>query len=90
MTAGSPNGYDALYYNWELACTEAAAQDRVMDRANYRVMAPLHIAETREKAIENVRAGFGKWQLYSCSTPPFPGALAWDFPTRAAVSYVPQ
>ena len=54
VMAGSPNGYDTLDYNWELACTEAAAQGRVMDRANYRVMAPFHIAETREKAIDNV------------------------------------
>jgi limonene 1,2-monooxygenase len=67
VMAGSPNGYDTLDYNWELACAEAAAQGRVMDRANYRVMAPFHIAETREKAIENVRAGFEKWQLYSYS-----------------------
>jgi hypothetical protein len=32
-----------------------------MDRTNYRVMAPFHIAETCEKAIDNVRAGFEKW-----------------------------
>jgi len=47
VAAGSPNGYDTLDYNWELACREAAGQGRVMDRANYRVMAPFHIAETR-------------------------------------------
>jgi len=41
-----------------------------MDRRNYRVMAPFHIAETREKAIENVRAGFEKWQLYAHSVNP--------------------
>ena len=72
--AGSPNGYDTLDYNWELACAEAAAKGRVMDRSNYRVMAPFHIAETREKAIENVRAGFEKWQLYSYSVNPEGGA----------------
>jgi limonene 1,2-monooxygenase len=74
VMAGSPNGYDTLDYNWELACAEAATQGRVMDRANYRVMAPFHIAETREKAIENVRAGFEKWQLYSYSVNPEGGA----------------
>src|SRR5712675_480938 len=58
VMAGSPNGYDALDYNWQLASSAAAAQGRVMDRANYRIMAPFHIAETREEAIENVRAGF--------------------------------
>ena len=65
VMAGSPNGYDALDYNWQLANAEAAAQGRVMDRANYRVMPPFHLADTREKAIENVRAGFEKWELYA-------------------------
>src|SRR6202049_3983278 len=74
VMAGSPNGYDALDYNWQLANAEAAAQGRVMDRANFRIMAPFHIAETREKAIENVRAGFEKWQLYSYSVNPEGGA----------------
>jgi len=74
VMAGSPNGYDALDYNWQLASSAAAAQGRVMDRANYRIMAPFHIAETREKAIENVRAGFEKWQLYSYSVNPEGGA----------------
>jgi limonene 1,2-monooxygenase len=72
--AGSPNGYDTLDYNWELANREAQAQGRAMDRYVYRVMAPFHIAETREKAIENVRAGFEKWQLYSYSVNPEGGA----------------
>ena len=74
VMAGSPNGYDALDYNWELANREAAAQGRTMDRANYRVMAPFHIAETRVKALENVRAGFEKWQLYAYSVNPEGGA----------------
>ncbi len=74
VAAGSPLGYDTLDYNWKLANAEAAAQGRTMDRSNYRIMAPFHIAETREKAIENVRAGFEKWQLYSYSVNPDGGA----------------
>jgi hypothetical protein len=61
-------------YDWEPACAEAAAQGRVMDRASYRIMAPFHIAETREKAIENVRARLKKWQLSSYSVNPEGGA----------------
>ena len=33
VMAGSPNGYDALDYNWQLANAEAAAQGRIMDKA---------------------------------------------------------
>jgi limonene 1,2-monooxygenase len=75
VMAGAPNGYDTLDYNWDLANRESeAARGRPMDRANFRIMAPFHIAETREKALENCRAGFEKWQLYSYSVNPEGGA----------------
>jgi len=48
-----------------------------MDRANYRVMPPLHLADTREKAIENVRSGFEKWELYAYAVNPKGGAAIW-------------
>jgi hypothetical protein len=38
---------------------------------------PFHIAETREKAIENASAGFERWQLYSYSVNPEGGAAIW-------------
>jgi limonene 1,2-monooxygenase len=85
VMAGSPHGYDALDYNWELASTEARAQGRTMDRADYRIMAPFHIAETRDKAIENVRAGFEKWQLYAHSINPEGGA-AIGMPSIEAIN----
>jgi len=85
VMAGSPHGYDALDYNWQLANEEARAQGRVMDRYNYRVMAPFHIAETREKAVDNVRAGFEKWQLYSYSVNPEGGA-AIGMPSIEAIN----
>ncbi|HXQ50009.1 MAG TPA: LLM class flavin-dependent oxidoreductase [Stellaceae bacterium] len=74
VAAGSPMGYDTLDYNWKLANEEAAAKGRTMNRRDYRVMAPFHLAETREKAIENCRAGFEKAQLYHYSVNPEGGA----------------
>ena len=85
VMAGSPHGYDALDYNWQLANAEARAQGRLMDRYNYRIMAPFHIAETREKAIENARAGFEKWQLYSYSVNP-EGSAAIGMPSIEAIN----
>jgi limonene 1,2-monooxygenase len=85
VAAGSPNGYDTLDYNWQLACDGAAAQGRTMDRANYRVMAPFHIAETREQALANVRAGFEKWELYAYSVNPEGGA-AIGLPSVEAIN----
>jgi limonene 1,2-monooxygenase len=56
-----------------------------MDRVNYRVMAPFHIAETRQKAIDNVRDGFEKWQLYAHSINPEGGA-AIGMPSIEAIN----
>ena len=85
VAAGSPNGYDTLDYNWRLANDEAASRGRSMDRANYRVMAPFHLAPTREQALAEVRAGFEKWQLYAYSVNPDGGA-AIGLPSIEAIN----
>jgi limonene 1,2-monooxygenase len=70
VAAGTIAGSDALEFNWTLACSEAAKQGRQMDRAHLRLMAPFHIAETREKAMENCRAGFATYEEYGFSVRP--------------------
>ena len=85
VAAGSPHGYDALDYNWNLANQEAAQKGRTMDRRNYRLMAPFHIAETREKALANVREGFEKWERYAYSVNPEGGA-AIGLPSVEAIN----
>jgi len=35
-----------------------------MDRAAWRLVGPVHVAETREKARENLRFGLEKWLYY--------------------------
>jgi limonene 1,2-monooxygenase len=74
VAAGSPHGYDTLDYNWNLANEGAAARGGAMERRNYRIMAPFHLAETREKAVANCQAGFEKAQLYHYSVNPEGGA----------------
>ncbi len=85
VAAGSPHGYDALEYNWNLAGKEAAAKGRTMDKRNYRLMAPFHLAETREKALANVREGFAKWERYAYSVNPEGGA-AIGLPSVEAIN----
>ncbi len=85
VAAGSPHGYDALEYNWNLAGKEAAAKGRTMDKRNYRLMAPFHLAETREKALANVREGFEKWERYAYSVNPEGGA-AIGLPSVEAIN----
>ena len=85
VAAGSPHGYDALEYNWNLAGKEAAAKGRTMDKRNFRLMAPFHLAETREKALANVREGFEKWERYAYSVNPEGGA-AIGLPSVEAIN----
>ena len=76
VAAGTVAGSDVLAANWNVANTEAAKQSRGMDRADLRLMAPFHIAETREKALANCRKGFAAYEQYGYSVrPEGPAAL---------------
>jgi len=62
--ATSDGGFNALASNWAIA--EALARDngQTMDRSAWRLVGPMHIAETREKAMADVRFGLEKWLFY--------------------------
>lgn len=58
------SSYGALQKNWAIANEIASEHGRTMDANRLRLVGPLHIAETREKARENVRFGFTKYIDY--------------------------
>jgi limonene 1,2-monooxygenase len=64
VAATNPFGYDALSANWKIACDLAAERGRRMDPARLRLVGPMHIAETREQAYENVKFGFERYLGY--------------------------
>ncbi|HWA92419.1 MAG TPA: LLM class flavin-dependent oxidoreductase [Rhizomicrobium sp.] len=64
VAATQMGGYDALAINWKVANDTAAENGRTMDPERLRLVGPVHIAETREKAFENIKFGFAKWQDY--------------------------
>ena len=64
VAATQASGYDALAVNWAVANKVAAENGRTMDPARLRLVGPVHIAETREQAYENVKFGFEKWRDY--------------------------
>jgi limonene 1,2-monooxygenase len=74
VAAANPGGYDVLDTNWSLAKRVAAEHGRQMALSDLRLMAPFHIAETRDQAIANVRWGFDKWQEYAYAISPEGGA----------------
>ncbi|CAE7593726.1 limB [Symbiodinium microadriaticum] len=62
--ATSTGGFNALGPNWEVAEKTAADHGNTVDRSNWRLVGPVHIAETREQARENVKFGVEKWLSY--------------------------
>ncbi|MBN9507791.1 MAG: LLM class flavin-dependent oxidoreductase [Alphaproteobacteria bacterium] len=62
--ATTAGGFNALNSNWAIAEQMAKEHGTRVDRAGWRLVGPVHIAETREKARENLRFGFADWLFY--------------------------
>ena len=57
LGAGLPGGPQKLAEQWRMAEAEAARRGKTMDRANWRLVVNLHVAEDDEQAIRQVRLG---------------------------------
>jgi limonene 1,2-monooxygenase len=64
LGATSDGGFNALGSNWAIAEELAKDNGKTMDRAAWRLVGPMHIAETREQAMADVRFGLEKWLFY--------------------------
>lgn len=64
LGATSTAGFNALASNWAIAEEQAKEHGNTMDRSAWRLVGPMHIAETREQAMEDVRFGLEKWIYY--------------------------
>ncbi len=62
--ATSLGGFDALSYHWGIMEERAASFGQKVDRKQWRLVGPMHIAETREQAIRDVEFGLGDWVDY--------------------------
>jgi limonene 1,2-monooxygenase len=64
LGATSTAGFNALASNWAIAEEQAKEHGQVMDRNAWRLVGPMHVAETREQAMADVRFGLDKWIYY--------------------------
>jgi limonene 1,2-monooxygenase len=64
ISGTSDPALQALFDNWRLAEQTAARHGQRMDRSRLRICSLMHIAETREKAFENVKFGLDAWCRY--------------------------
>jgi len=62
--ATSTGGFNALATNWEICEGRAKEFDQAVRRDQWRLVGPMHIAETREQAVEDVKYGLEKWLYY--------------------------
>jgi limonene 1,2-monooxygenase len=89
VAASSPAGYDVLDVNWGIANRIAAEHGQRMDASDLRLLAPIHVAETREQAVANVQWGFDKYLHYSYSLRP-EGPAAIGLPTSITLDNVEE
>ena len=68
LGATTREGFDVLAHHWSVLESEAAAAGRGTDRGKWRLVGPMHIAETQEQAIEDVRHGFDLFCDYTQRT----------------------
>ena len=64
LAATQKGSFDALDTNWAIANEIASENGHTLHRNNLRLVAPVHIAETREQARANIKFGFDKWVTY--------------------------
>ncbi len=57
LGAGAPGGLAAIAGQWRIAEEEAAKHGKMMDRAQWRMVMNVHVAETDEQAMADVRVG---------------------------------
>ncbi len=77
--ATSTGGFNALAANWKICEDRAADFGRSVQRSQWRLVGPMHVAETREKAIEDVRFGLEQWLYYFREVAALPLAPAGSF-----------
>ena len=66
LSIGATNqqGFDMLNYNWTIAEERAEQFGTTVERRNWRLVGPMHIAETKEQAYQDVEFGLADWIDY--------------------------
>lgn len=64
VAATETAGFDVLDENWKIANQVAAENGKTMDPRKLRLVVPMHIAHTREKARADVALGLARWVEY--------------------------
>ena len=85
LGATSTAGFNALASNWAIATEQASEHGHTMDRNGWRLVGTMHIAETREQAMQDIRFGLDKWIYYFREIANLPIVPEGDDPVQAMV-----
>lgn len=64
LGATTLGGFDALTSHWQVAEERAAEFGQTMDRGRWRLVGPMHVAETEAQARQDVEHGLADWVRY--------------------------
>jgi len=78
VAATDPVGIEKLAGHWEIWKAEAEKAGEVADRQQWRMMGPMHLAETFEQAKEDVRHGLSIIEDYRAHINPAPPTDYFD------------
>ncbi|HXZ84724.1 MAG TPA: LLM class flavin-dependent oxidoreductase, partial [Myxococcota bacterium] len=70
--ATTTGGFNALANTWGICEQRAKEFGQTVSRRGWRLVAPMHIAETREQAREDVKFGLLQWARYFREISPLP------------------
>jgi limonene 1,2-monooxygenase len=84
VAATSEQGFEALANHWRICEEKAAEHGQQVDRRNWRLVGPMHIAETREQAERDMEHGLLDFLHYFKEILPIP--IAGDMTTAQAIA----
>jgi limonene 1,2-monooxygenase len=84
LGATSAGGFDVLGSHWQVMEERSAEFGTTVDRKKWRLVGPMHIADTKEQAYEDVKYGLAQWVDYFQRVAALPIAPETDDATELA------
>ena len=81
-------GFDALAHHWSVMEERAATHGTSVDRASWRLVGLMHVAETREQAYREVEHGIEQWFRYFQKVAAFPQMAVEGGDVREMIEFI--
>ena len=81
-------GFDALALHWDVLSEEARVHGKTVDRSKWRLVGPMHCAETKEQAIADVQYGIEHWFRYFQGVAAFPQMAVLGGTAAEMISFI--